>query len=611
MTTNAGSELPARFGDYEILERIGTGGMAEVFRARIVGPEGFEKHVVLKRVLPHLAHDPALLELLSKEARVASVLQHANIVHVFDFGQVDGQYYMAMELVDGRDLLWLLRRCTRLGRPIPKELCLLLVAELCKALDYAHAATSADGRPLHLVHRDVSPSNVLISFEGDVKLMDFGVAIADIALASRAGGAPRVSLKAKIGYMSPEQVRGEAVDHRSDLFALGVILFETLTLRRLFVGRTREETLENIAEARVDARLERCGVEAPIARIIRQATARSPVHRFQRAAELQEACLDVLFEEGIRATHRALGAFVREIASLEEDAAPRATERVHVPTEPTAPPPVATTKPRSARSAAGKEAPAAPDTSDGVPATGSDSPPTWTVDLGRFTVPETLAELALDRATGRLVLEHGTSWKHVFLEKGAPVHVASNAKEERLGALLVERGMVREEDLRETAGGSGAGFLGDRLVRQGLLEPNALFRALEDQVKARLLALFTWREGSMAWHEGESPPKGVPRMRHDMLQLVTEGVRTHYDQETLWRWFEKKDQLEVHPVTRPGLTHNHLCFDSRELRFFAVLKEGQTVRQHLVAHARRSEDQHTLLRVLLLLHMAGLLELRR
>jgi len=303
---------PRPFGKYELLERIGAGGMAEIYRARQTGPDGFEKQLVLKTILPQHADDRAFINMLIAEAKVTSLLQHPNIVQIYELGEIAGQHYIAMEYVEGSDLLELLARCTRFKLRVPTELTLYLVSEVCKGLAAAHAAVDSVGRPLHIVHRDVSPSNILVSVAGDVKIMDFGVASMDLG---RGGGVPGVAdFKGKVGYLSPEQVVGQPIDRRSDIFALGVILFECLTLKRLFVGRTDAQTLTNIRDADIERKFKRHSYIPPAIRVIlRRALARDPRYRYQTATDFQEAVLDYLFENRLRVNSRRLAAFLRQV----------------------------------------------------------------------------------------------------------------------------------------------------------------------------------------------------------------------------------------------------------------------------------------------------------
>ena len=244
--------MSIEFGRFELLERIGVGGMAEVWKARVAGIGGFEKILVVKKILPAFASNKTFIEMLLTEARLCAVLQHTNIVQTFENGEINGQYYIAMEYVNGYDLFKVLSRATQVGRRLPVDLCLFVAAEVAKGLAYAHNAKDTRGNPLNIIHRDVSPSNVLISESGEVKVMDFGVARATMGGNQSDGQSRAGVLKGKLGYMSPEQVTGQPFDARSDIFSLGIILYESITLKRLFLGRTDLETLVNIRDARIE-----------------------------------------------------------------------------------------------------------------------------------------------------------------------------------------------------------------------------------------------------------------------------------------------------------------------------------------------------------------------
>lgn len=236
------STAPTAFGNYELKRKLGVGGMAETVVAVRRGPGGFEQEVCLKRILPAFALDERFVDMFLSEARLAARLRHNNVVQVYDFGEDDGVYYLALELVDGLDFRGILSEMKRRGDRLPVELLVYLIYELLAALSYAHNL-HINGAPAGLVHRDVTPSNVLISLHGEVKLTDFG-----IAKATRTNQATQTgSIKGKIPYMSPEQAQGERVDQRTDLFAVGVIVYEALAGHRPFDGPTDTSTLLNIA----------------------------------------------------------------------------------------------------------------------------------------------------------------------------------------------------------------------------------------------------------------------------------------------------------------------------------------------------------------------------
>ncbi|MGZ3430064.1 MAG: serine/threonine protein kinase, partial [Polyangia bacterium] len=243
-----------------MLERLAVGGMAEIFRARQSGAHGFEKILVIKRILPHLAADPEFLAMFIDEAKLQCALQHPKIVQVFEFGEVDGQYYIALEYVDGMDALGLLRACAHRRQRLPVRLAVHIACEVLDALDYSHSQRGPDGQPLGIVHRDVSPSNVFISRRGDVKLGDFGIARATEK--QRQSKTQAGTLKGKYGYMAPEQVVGGEIDGRADLFAVGIVLAEMLMGRRLFTAPNDLDVLLMVRDARLD-RLNRYGGDIP------------------------------------------------------------------------------------------------------------------------------------------------------------------------------------------------------------------------------------------------------------------------------------------------------------------------------------------------------------
>src|SRR3984957_20245519 len=234
-TAAAPTRLPRSFGRYVLFDFIGKGGMAEIYLARQKTEFGATRLCVVKQILPALAGDPKFSDMLVHEAKLAARLNHANVVQVFDLGRADDRLFIAMEYVEGFDLNDLLRRCSRARVPLPFEMAVHVVREALRGLDYAHRRMDDDGRPLGIVHRDVSPSNLLVSFEGEVKVCDFGIAHANDALsATRTAHELDEAIRGKAGYMSPEHARGQPIDARSDVFAAGIVLWELASGRRLY-----------------------------------------------------------------------------------------------------------------------------------------------------------------------------------------------------------------------------------------------------------------------------------------------------------------------------------------------------------------------------------------
>ena len=282
------------FGPYRLVDRVAVGGMAEVFKAKRTGVEGFEKVVAVKRILPHLSDNKEFLDMFVDEAKMVAGLTHPNIVHIFDLGKIDASYYIAMEYVHGRDLRTIQKRAREKGLRMPLDLSLRVVSQVCAALEYAHRKKDERGRPMEIVHRDVSPQNILISFEGEVKLVDFGIAKA----ATKASGTDRGALRGKILYMSPEQAWGRPIDRRSDVFSLGIVLYELVTETKPFLASGTEVTiLELVRQCLVTPPREiNPRVPEALDRVIMKALARDPDDRYEDAGQMQRGLERILRE---------------------------------------------------------------------------------------------------------------------------------------------------------------------------------------------------------------------------------------------------------------------------------------------------------------------------
>ena len=286
---------PTPFGRYELTERLAVGGMAEIFRAKSRGAHGFEKTLVIKRILPHLAEDKGFVEMFIDEAKLMSRLNHPKIVQVLDFGEFEGQYFMALEHIDGVDGLAMLRQCAKRRCRPTTGIALYIIADLLDALDFAHNLKTETGAKLGLVHRDISPSNLFISWLGEVKLGDFGIARASLR---RGHHTETGALKGKYGYMAPEQVSDEVVDHRADIFAVGVVLAEFLMIRRLFYSKNDLDVLLQVRDANL-RRLDRFGSHVPpgLRTILESALSRDPRLRYQTASAFRDALHRYLYEQ--------------------------------------------------------------------------------------------------------------------------------------------------------------------------------------------------------------------------------------------------------------------------------------------------------------------------
>ena len=312
VASEGGENMPVRFGKYTLIRKLAVGGMAELFLALQRSVAGFEKLIVVKRVLPHLAKDESFIEMLLAEARIAATLNHPNVAHIYDVGSVDGQFYIAMEHIHGEDLRSLVRQMKNKNvTSFPLEHALAIVLGCCAGLAYAHDKKDLDGIPMGIVHRDVSPQNILVTFTGDVKLVDFGIAKAGRGQMEDTGSG---QLKGKVPYMSPEQAQGENLDNRSDVFSLGIILFELCTGRRLFRGKNEMDTLRRIVEGEYPRPRDLNPHLSPrLEEIIMRSLAKNAAHRYQSAREMQADLEDYIRKAQLKVSALSLGAWMQDL----------------------------------------------------------------------------------------------------------------------------------------------------------------------------------------------------------------------------------------------------------------------------------------------------------
>jgi serine/threonine-protein kinase len=612
MTTST-TPAPLRLGPYELLRRIATGGMAEVYLARRAGPHGFQKLVAVKRILPQYASDPDFVAMFIDEARVCARLGHPNIVQVFDFGEQDGELYMAMEYVDGTTGARLIRAGANRGDDISIDVCLHTVLSVLRALDYAHGARDDGGRPLSLVHRDVSPGNVLIDRSGAVKLTDFGIArAAEIERRTDAG-----QLKGKLGYMSPEQVVGRDLDARSDIFTVGIVLAEMLILRPLFTGGKELDVLLRIRDADVAA-IDRAGARVPddVRAVLFRALARDPALRWPSAGAFAEALEEIVRRRRLQVGPSRLAACVERFGlvapeEIDEDTEPGTTT---IPVKAEAP------SPRSARDSeptvpGSPSIPAAPAPKTVSPAVYRVCRPDGEVlgpmgfpalielfatgevgstariareqgrfkaaaeypELSRFMfspalkwdadfpsdagpaeldparLPTRIFHLAVRRETGALVLRDGARRKRIFFVEGSPECVTSTEKKELLGEFLIRRGQVLRMELEMGLAmlPRFGGRIGDALVGIGVLRPIELFRAIHDQTQERLVDAFGWKRGEIAFARGVRSQEETFPLGVDTYELLGRGIRSGYGYEELQAMLAPVYEEVLEPVVVP------------------------------------------------------------
>jgi len=616
---------PKAIGRYQILDRLAVGGMAELFKATLTGEHGFEKLVAIKKILPHLATDRTFVEMFIDEARITAQLDHRHIVQVFELGTDADTPYIAMQYVDGLDVLALLRECARAQIRLPAEIAALIARDVLDALDYAHNALDVGGRPLGIVHRDISPGNVLLSWRGDVKLTDFGIARA----AERRHKTEAGTLKGKYGYMSPEQVSGGEIDARSDLFSVGVLLAEMVMARRLFTSTNDLDILLMVRDARLD-RLHAYADEFPVAlRVLTvRALQRKPEDRFQSAAEFRDA-LDEWIRRTSRVTSRDLANLIGRVinaptADLEGVPAPSADEGLSGPMTRMS---IARAEAEAARARAAFIA------GDGIPQgdvgdqgssgtiiVGEDaetrdpidahSGPREVGDIREHPAMRVLYRLAKTAGTGLLVLEGRAGvLKEAYLVEGQPQFVQSNVESERLGVFLVAQGAITEQGLARALGVMHhfGGRLADTLVGLDLLDPLEAYRLLAKQVAAKLTETFSWQRGRYTWTPRHPNPWKTRSLHLDACRVIGAGA-TQLAEATIEDWLATNTHAFIvgEPVVDGELAQFGL--GDALLRVYSLL-DGRTRLGELANKVRSPGARLNLLRLTYLLVQTDLARL--
>jgi serine/threonine protein kinase len=317
---------PVRFGKYLILDKIATGGMAELYQAKITSVEGFEKLVAIKKILPNLTQDKNLVNMFIDEAKLAAMLTHQNIVQIYDLGSMEGTYFIAMEYIYGKDLRVLTRKAEAVNLPLPIEYGLYITCRICSGLDYSHNLQDLHGNPLELIHRDISPQNILVTYQGEVKIVDFGIAKA----AKKTADTKEGLIKGKVSYMSPEQAAGKPIDKRSDIFSTGILLYEMVTGERMFEGSDLQ-ILERVRKAEFEP-AENIVPDLPseVSRILNRALAKGVTRRYKSCGEMLadlEACLSAF---PVRPSAEGLSQYMKALFAEEIAAEAAALQRAEV-----------------------------------------------------------------------------------------------------------------------------------------------------------------------------------------------------------------------------------------------------------------------------------------
>ena len=619
---------PKQIGRYQILDRLAVGGMAELFKAQLIGQLGFEKLVAIKKILPHLAVDQNFVEMFIDEARITAQLDHRNIVAVFELGTDADTPYIAMQYVDGLDVLALLRECARAQIRLPPDLAALIARDLLDALDYAHNALDVQGRALGIVHRDISPGNVLLSWRGDVKLTDFGIARA----AERRHKTEAGTLKGKYGYMSPEQVSGGEVDGRSDLFSVGILLAEMVMARRLFTSTNDLDILLMVRDARLD-RLHKYAAEFPVElRVLTvRALQRRPEDRWQSAAQFRDA-LDEWIRRTTRVTSRDLAGLLGQVinaptADLPGGVVEEPAENVSGLSGPMTRMSLANAEAEAKRARAefiageavpegiggfeGSSGTLQVTEDDVMPeATEPGSGPREVGDLKEHPVLRVVFRLAKSKGSGMLTLEGRAGvLKEAYFLDGQPQFVNSNVESERLGQFLLDQKALTPAALQRALSVMHhfGGRLADTLVGLDLLDPLEAYRLLAKQVAAKLMEAFSWQKGRYTWTPGAANPYKSRSLHLDAFRVIGAGA-AQLTETVVDDWLATNAR---NFITREPAQDGELAqFGLGEalLRVYSLL-DGRTRLGDLAARVRSPEARVNLLRLTYLMVQTDLARL--
>ncbi len=649
MAPSGDTTLPARFGRYVLLSHLGRGGMADIFRGVALGAGGFAKPVVVKRVLPEAIQQESAVKMFIEEARLSALLQHMNIAQIFDFGEQRGEYFIAMEFIHGRDLHDLLRRVSTRGQGIPVHVACYIAMEVLKGLDYAHRARSAAGEPLHLVHRDVNPTNILLSFEGEVKLLDFGVALVGNADTTN-------NVRGKPGYIPPEQLARKKADGRGDIFALGITLYEMLARRPAFKpGPMMDVLKQTVALKARPLRLQDASpfLPEPLCAVVNRCILANPDERFQTAADALDALDEFLLSAGLRVSQRDLAALMANTYEPEVRTPPvqppipqeLLTQEAPAAVAPSTAPTFAVREPGGGLAlsklgeddvqllfAAGKLSPKAQVSQAGGPflppsafprfsaaaASAQERlearltkapPPRYAGNLTLAPALRVMARLMLSKATGRLHFADNHAHKELFLKAGQVIAVRSSVAADRFGPFLLNTGKLTAEQWHRAVESTRpfSGRLMDALLASRVLSPAELAEWSREHRRTVALGLLGWTRGRYAFFEHEAPITDGSEERLGGLALLNEGLRAHYPLERLVR---EQEPLRHKPLFRnldAPVAASDLALSASELRAASLLnKPGNTLTSAL-AELKRPEDEVALRRVALLFTEVGLL----
>ncbi len=564
---------PVSFGNYTLIKKIGKGGMAEIFLATPVRSPQFL--VVIKKINPELVEDKHYITMFLDEAKLMTCLMHPNIIQILDVGKVDEEYYICMEYVHGKDLLTIVEYCRGSGISIPEDIGLHIMLELLEGLDYIHNVKGPDNQELKVIHRDLSPSNILISLDGEVKIGDFGIAKAAMQKnVTRAG-----YIKGKIGYMSPEQVEGKNLDHRTDVYVAGLVLYEIFSQKMYFNIENEFEALKEMREAKPKDKTELLKyMSNGLADILLKALKKDPDERYQSAVEFSSAIMQYMIENRLSTNVNILSSFMRSLFPTDETL----LEQVHnISKKSSAYIQPQLTKKKEHKSKVKnlrfylkdrqgkvigpftldsliniikiynlppmtlasidnktfKPLDQYPDLIDAFESGPEDKTglfstnPQYQGFLSEVSVTKLFYRFASAKVTGKLVFKNKGVEKSVYLRDGFPEHINTNKKDELFGEILVKRNIItraslnlslKEQDKKKQK-------IGSILIEKGYIKPAELIILLTEQMRMRYFELFNWSDGTYEFYAHTVSKNISHPMGMGAFALISDAVRNKMD----------------------------------------------------------------------------------
>ncbi len=445
------------FGNYVLTRRIGTGGMAEVFLAQKMNSASTNKPLALKKLQDKHKNDPEVVRLFLNEGRLMSCIMHPNVIEVYDVGEIENTPYLVMEYIHGKDLYSVIRNVFSMGISMPLDIILYIISEILEGLNVIHSARDNKGNELKIIHGDINPSNIFISFEGEIKIGDFGIAKSKFDKSKQKGNV----LKGKISYLAPEQIMLENFNHQIDIYDAGLILYEMLTLRKAFDETNDERLLSEILNKEIDEITYNSRQVDPVLRdIVLKATSKNPKKRYKSAQEFQTDIQNYISSKNIRLNYVMLKNFMHTLyeEQLETESLTNLQEQSN-----------------------------------------------YSGSITAVPVSKIIVQLMKEKKTGRLYVENSGTYKNIFFKDGKIYYVASNYQPEFIGEYILRKGVLSKEVISESLKTCKEENLRliDYLVLKGFLKPHEMYNLLVEQIKEKIYHLLSWDRGIFVYFDKE------------------------------------------------------------------------------------------------------------